>query len=75
MLTLLEEIKGQTAHNAKLLNVLMNKVDSTQEMPDTNLPEDITLPMETLEIYEEIERKLEDQSFHKCMVIFFYNDI
>lgn len=47
----------------------MNKIESVQEKPDsTNLPDGVTLPFETMEIFEEVEGKLEDQSFHKCMV-------
>ena len=63
MFTLLEEIKGQTTQNTKLINVLTNKIESIQEKPDST-----NLPFETMEIFEEVEGKLEDQSFHKCMV-------
>jgi hypothetical protein len=47
----------------------MNKIESVQEKPDSiNLPDGVTLPFETMEIFEEVKGKLEDQSFHKCMV-------
>ena len=62
-------MKGQTTQNTKLINVQMNKIESVQEKPNsTNLPDSVTLPFETMEIFEEVEGKLEDQSFHKCMV-------
>ena len=47
----------------------MNTIESVQGKPDsTNLPDGVTFPFERMEIFEEVEGKLEDQSFHKCMV-------
>lgn len=48
---------------------MTNKIESVEEKPDsTNLPDHVTPPFETMEIFEEVEGILEDKSLHKCMV-------
>lgn len=62
ILTVLEDLKAAVNHNTKLLNILIKKTETTtEEFPGSELPDGVSLPLNSIEQFEATEELLKNE--------------